>query len=70
MPASCVVRSDSCRSIPFSTSEARLAKNLFRSNPFVFEGVAEHGNVGIGALVLVLDDDPPFIVLTETKFRV
>ena len=39
---------DSGRSIPFSTSEARLAKNLLRSNPIFFEGVAEHGNVGIG----------------------
>ena len=47
---------DSGRSIPLSTSEARLAKNLLRSiaknllrsNPIFFEGVAEHGNVGIG----------------------
>jgi hypothetical protein len=55
---------DSGRSIPFSTSEARLAKNLLRSNPIVFEGVAvartnkrhhhQHGNVEIGTLVLVL----------------
>ena len=45
---------DSCRSIPFSTSEARLVKNFLRSNPIFFEGVAEHVNVGIGTLVLVL----------------
>ena len=45
---------DSCRSIPFSTIEAHLAKNLLRSNPIFFEGVAEHVNVGIGMLVLVL----------------
>ena len=45
---------DSGRSIPFNTSEASLVKNLLRSNPIFFEGVAEHGNVGIGPLVLVL----------------
>ena len=45
---------DSGRSIPFSTSEARLAKNLLRSNPIVFEGVVEHRNVGIGTLVFEL----------------
>jgi hypothetical protein len=36
------------------TFEARLVKNLLRSNPIFFEGVAEHGNVGISTLVLVL----------------
>jgi hypothetical protein len=46
--------SDGGKSIPFSTSEARLVKNFLRSNPIFFEGVAEHGNVGIGTLVLVL----------------
>jgi hypothetical protein len=46
---------DSGRRIPLaiSTSEDRLAKNLLRSNPIFFEGVAEHGNVGIDTLVLV-----------------
>jgi len=56
---------DSGRRIPLaiSTSEARLAKNLLRSNPIFFEGVAEHGNVGIDTLVLV------FVVLRRFVWR-
>lgn len=45
---------DGGRCIPCSASEARPANDFLRSNTIFFEGVAEHGDLGIGTLVLVL----------------